>query len=150
MRRNFAPIAVAVLAPAVTGAAQAAHAKQRVSATVKVTITDRALRVTPTNPQSGATRFLVVNQGKKLHVFSIAGPGVKGTRTGKIAPGKSATLTVTLKPGAYVLSDPVGLGTYTSAFLDVYKASSMTGSGGSNSVHPDVDPPPMCGVYLNP
>lgn len=148
--RRYALVAIAVLALGAGGVAQAGTSRQGASTAVTVTITDRTLRVSPTNPESGATRFVVVNKGKKAHFFSISGPGVKAAKTGKIAPGKRATLTVKLKPGAYVLSDPVGLGTYTSAFLDVIRASTMTSKGGSNSVHPEVEPPPMCGVYLDP
>jgi hypothetical protein len=151
MRRAYALIVVTAVALGAGSVAQAGTSKRSTAATVTVTITDRTLRVSPTNPQSGSTKFLVVNKGKKLHFFSIAGPGVKGMKTGKIAPGKSATLTVKLSPGAYVLSDPVGLGTYTSAFLDVIRAATMSGHGNGNSVQPEVEPPPMCGgVYINP
>ena len=129
---------------------QAGTSKQTAAASVTVTITDRTLHVSPTNPSSGSTRFVVLNKGKKIHFFTISGPGVKGTKTGKIAPGKSATLTVKLKVGAYVLSDPVGLGVYTSAFLDVIRASSLSGHGNSNSVQPEIAPPPMCGEYFTP
>jgi hypothetical protein len=150
MQRRLLLVAVAAFALGASGPANAGLSKQGMSAAVTVTITDRTLRVSPTNPESGSTRFVVVNRGKKNHFFAISGPGVKGKKTGKIAPGKSATLVVTLKPGAYVLSDPVGLGTYTSAFLDVIKGSTMTGKGNGNSVQPEAPADPMCGVYLNP
>ena len=146
-----AVIAVAALAAlAVAGAAQAGTAKRAINATVTVTITDRTLRVTPTNPESGATTFVVLNKGKKRHFFTISGPGVASAKTGRILPGKSAKLTVTLKPGAYVLSDPIGLGTYTSAFLSVIRNSTLSGHGTSNKVQPEVEPPPMCGEYISP
>src|SRR5262245_12990909 len=150
MRRVHALIAVAALALAVAGVANAGTSKRSAAATVTVTITDKTLRVTPTNPMSGATKFLVQNKGKKRHFFAISGPGVKAVKTGKILPGKSASLTVTLRPGAYVLSDPIGLGAYTSAFLDVIRAASLSGHGNSNSVQPEAEPDPMCGVYFNP
>ena len=85
-----------------------------------------------------------------MHLFSISGPGVAGKKTGRIAPGKNATLTVTLKPGAYVLSDPVGLGTYTSAFLDVIRKTDLSGRGNGSTVQPEATPPAMCGNYFNP
>jgi hypothetical protein len=140
--------AIAILGLVLAGASQAARTKGA-APTVTVTITDRSVRVSPASPQSGATKFLVLNKGTKRHVFAISGPGVKGVRTGKIAPGKSTTLTLTLKVGAYVLSDPV-LGTYTSAFLDVIRASTLSGKGNSNSVQAEVEPPEMCGVYFAP
>jgi hypothetical protein len=150
LRRVHALIAVGVLALAASGVAQAVPAKHGAAATVTVTITDRTLRVSPTNPESGATKFVVVNKGKKRHFFVISGPGVKDVRTAKIAPGARTTLTVKLRPGAYVLSDPIGLGTYTSAFLDVIKSSTLTGGGNTNKVQPEVQPPEMCGVYFSP
>src|SRR3954454_12631435 len=98
--RGQVVVAVAALALAAAGVAQASGAKHGTAASVTVTITDRTLRVAPTSPSSGSTKFVVVNKGKKVHFFSISGPGVTGTKTGKIAPGARATLTVTLRVGA--------------------------------------------------
>jgi hypothetical protein len=150
MHRALVSGVVVLVALWLAGVADAGVAQRAAGVTVTVTITDRSVRVSPTNPESGATRFVVVNKGKKGHVFSIAGPGLKGKRTDKIGPGKSATLTVTLRPGAYVLSDPVGLGVYTSAFISVSRAADVTGRGTSNQVQPEVTPPEMCGVYFSP
>ncbi len=44
----------------------------------------------------GVTTFKVTNKGKLTHDFKIAGKVTK-----KLAPGKTATLTVTLKAGKY-------------------------------------------------
>jgi hypothetical protein len=148
--RNGALTAAAAWALAVPSVSPAGGAKQAEASSVTVTITDRTLRVSPTSPASGATRFVVLNRGKKTHFFAISGPGLAGKKTGKIAPGKRATLTVTLKPGAYVLSDPVGLGAYTSAFLDVIRKADLSGHGNSNTVQPEATPPAMCGNYFNP
>jgi len=150
VRRASALVAVAALSLMAAAVANAGPSKRTAAASVTVTITDRTLRVTPINPESGSTRFVVLNEGKKAHFFSISGPGIKSTKTGRIAPGKSTTLTVKLKPGAYVLSDPIGLGAYTSAFLDVIRAATMSGKGNSNSVQAEVEPPPMCGQYFAP
>ncbi len=148
--RGHALLGVSILGLGLAGVAQAGVTQPKASATVRVTITDRTLRVTPANPESGATTFIVFNKGKKRHFFSISGPRLKGVKTGKIAPGKSMELTVRLRPGAYVLSDPVGLGTYTSAFLHVIRATVLGGQGNANKVQPEVEPPPMCGVYFTP
>ena len=117
---------LAALALSATGVAQAGGVRSGSAAKVTVTITDRSLRVTPGNPSSGQTTFVVRNTGKRQHVLAITGPGVKGVRTGKVAGGRSVTLTVKLRPGVYVLSDPVGLGAYTSAFLSVVRAAVLT------------------------
>ena len=55
-----------------------------------------------------------------------------------------------LRPGTYVLSDPIGLGAYTSAFLDVVRAAVLTARGDGSESKPDVVPPPMCGMYFTP
>jgi uncharacterized cupredoxin-like copper-binding protein len=149
-------ILVAVLALACTSGALAGVARHTASAQakaatlVKVTFTDSTLRLSNVSLQSGATTFVVFNNGKKQHVFSIKGPGVNGMHTATLAAGKSAKLTVKLRAGAYVLSDPVGLGAYNVQFLDVVPSAVLTGAGGTNVVAPPVTPPPMCGATYTP
>ena len=135
------------LSAAVAGGASASRTA---SAQVTVTFTDKGLRATPMTPSSGPTTFLVVNKGKKTHLLEVKGPGVKGARTRTLAAGAIAKLTVTLRPGAYVLSDPVGLGVYQALFLDVVKATTVGGTGSSNTVQPEPQVPPMCGSGYTP
>jgi hypothetical protein len=149
MLRGGAAVAIAACSLGLPGVADAAVGKRGSAVSVTVTITDRTLRVSPTNPSSGSTTFVVVNRGKRAHFFAISGPGVSAKKTGKIAPGERTRLTVTLKPGAYVLSDPVGLGAYTSAFLDVIRRTDLSGRGNGNTVQPEPEAPPMCGAYFN-
>ncbi len=67
--------------------------------------------------------------------------------TATLAAGGSATLTVPLRAGAYVLSDPVGLGPYNVQFLDVVKAVVLTGGGSTNVVSSTATSgSAMCGV----
>ena len=94
--------------------------------------------------------FVVRNLGKKAHVLVVKGPGVKGARTAKIPSGSIGKLSVTLRPGAYVLSDPIGVGEYNVMFLDVLKASAVGGKGDARAVAPEVEVPPMCGQYYTP
>jgi hypothetical protein len=143
-------LAVAVLALGATGVANAGVVKRTAAARVTVTFTDTTLRVTPANPGSGATTFLVVNKGKKHHVLAIAGPGIKGAHSAKLPAGGHTTLKVTLRPGTYILSDPVGLGAYTSAYLAVVKSAVLSARGDASETKPDVAPPPMCGIYFTP
>ncbi len=150
MGRLPAVIAVSVFALGLAGVAHAGVVRQASAAKVTVTFTDRTLRVAPANPGSGTTTFVVVNKGKKRHVLAITGPGLNDVRTGKVAAGRSATLIVKLRPGTYVLSDPVGLGTYTSAFINVIRATVLSARGNGSEVQPDVEPPPMCGMYFTP
>ncbi len=141
---------VLVGALAVTGSSFAAAAHRAIAAKVSVTFTDRSFRVSSLSLQSGTTTFVVRNTGKKSHVFAVSGPGVKSVRTAPLASGKSATLTVTLRTGSYMLSDPVGLGPYAVQFVDVVHATSVTAVGGSSVVAPPVTAPPMCGGSYTP
>jgi len=146
--RLFVVLAVSAVALATAGIANPAAQRPAAASKVTVTITDRALRVSPINPSSGVTQFVVVNKGKKHHLLSITGPGVKNARSSQVVGGGSGSVTVKLRPGVYVLSDPVGLGAYTSAFLSVVKSVSMTGGGTDNKVQPELELPPMCGGYI--
>ena len=115
-----------------------------------VTFTDRAFRVAPSGLHSGTTTFVVRNTGKKSHVFEISGPGLKSARTGALPSGKSTKLTVNLRTGSYMLSDPVGLGAYSVQYVDVIRAVAVTTSGSSSVTNAPVVPPPMCGGVIAP
>jgi len=149
MSRVHALVAASLLALGVTGVALAAGQHASVLK-VTVTFSDTSLHVSPTTPSSGPTTFLVRNKGKKAHVLVVKGPGVNGARSAKIAAGSIGTLEVTLRPGAYVLSDPIGLGEYNVMFLDVLKAGVVGGKGDARAVAPEVQPPAMCGQYFTP
>jgi hypothetical protein len=150
--RVHALAAASVLALSVAGAALAtSFSDDRTTVSkIKVTFSDSGLRVSPTTPGAGPTTFVVRNQGRKVHVLVVKGPGVKGARTGKITAGATVTLKVTLRPGAYVLSDPVGLGEYNVMFLDVLKQTVLQARGDGSVVGPDMGPPPMCSPNFTP
>lgn len=150
IRRAPALTAAAVLLALVVSGVAYGERNAASAAKVTVTFTDRSLRVAPTTPSSGTTTFLVVNRGRKAHALLVKGPGLRGSRTAAVAAGGSARLTVTLRPGAYVLSDPVGLGQYNVMFLDVIPAATVGAKGDANRVAPPVDLPPMCGVTYTP
>lgn len=150
MSRVSALVTAFLLALGVAAVAIAAPARHSLAAKVTVTITDKTLRVTPTTPSSGETTFIIRNAGKKPHVLVVKGPGVKSARSPKLVAGGSGQLTVTLRPGAYVLSDPIGLGEYNVMFLDVIRSSAVHSKGDANVVAPEVEVPPMCGQYFTP
>jgi hypothetical protein len=125
-------------------------ARQATAATVTVTFTDATLHASPANPQAGLTTFVVVNKGKHVHALVVSGPGVRNARSTKVLPGHSADLTVTLKPGAYELSDPAGLGEYNVQYLDIIPASTLSATGSADVVTTPPPPPPMCGQYYTP
>jgi nitrite reductase (NO-forming) len=64
------------------------------ASSVTVTATEFKFKLSKTSVPHGSVTFTVVNKGKLSHDFKIA-----GKKTPLIKPGKSATLTVTLKAG---------------------------------------------------
>ncbi len=147
---SIAAVVAVTAAFAVTGISVAAAKSKTVATTVTVTFTDRAFRVAPSGLHSGATTFVVRNTGRKSHIFEISGPGLKGARTNALPSGKSAKLTVNLRTGSYMLSDPVGLGPYSVQYVDVIRAVSVTTNGQSSVTNSPVVPPPMCGGVIAP
>lgn len=145
--RVHVAVAAPLLALVLTSSAVGGSVHQARSATVRVTFTDRTLRVFPANPQSGRTTFVVRNRGRKLHRLVITGPGLKHVRTRKLAAGKTAKLTVMLRAGTYELSDPVGLGVYQAQFLQIIPATSLSATGNSSVVTTPVQLPVMCAGY---
>jgi Cupredoxin-like domain len=143
--RLLALLGVWVLSLAPTGAALALVAHRTTAARATVTFSDASFGVSPSALEAGATTFVVVNRGKKRHAFEITGPGLKAAHTPALAAGKSATLTVTLRPGAYMLSDPVGLSAYNVQYIDVTPAAVLSATGDSSVIAPPVALPPMCG-----
>ena len=96
--RIGAGIAVVFAAFAVAGPVLAApsHARHAQGAAVKVTATEFKFALSPTSAKAGSVTFTLVNKGHISHDFAIA-----GKKTPVIGPGKTATLTVTLKAGKY-------------------------------------------------
>jgi hypothetical protein len=150
MSRLSALFTALLLTLGVAAVAVAAPARHTVPANVTVTFTDKTLRVSPTTPSSGETTFVVRNLGKKAHVLVVKGPGINAARSPKLAAGSTGKLTVTLRPGAYVLSDPIGLGEYNVMFLDVIRSAAVHAKGDGSVVAPPVEVPPMCGQYFTP
>ena len=96
--RIGAGIAVVFAAFAVAGPVLAApsHARHAQGAAVKVTATEFKFALSPASAKAGSVTFTLVNKGHISHDFAIA-----GKKTPVIGPGKTATLTVTLKAGKY-------------------------------------------------
>jgi uncharacterized cupredoxin-like copper-binding protein len=139
-----AVIGVFVLALCVTGVSLAGVARQASAAKVTVTLANGTLRISNSNLEAGKTTFVVVNKASGHHALAITGPGLKNARTPKLAPGGTATLTVTLKAGAYILADPFGSGYYDVKYLDIAPSAVETASGSSSVVNTATVPAAMC------
>jgi plastocyanin len=93
--RFSAVLAASVFALAVAGSAAAKTSAHHTTA-VNVTAKDFSFKLCMTSVKAGSIKFMIKNDGKTAHDFTIAGHKSK-----TIQPGKTTTLTVTLKKGSY-------------------------------------------------
>lgn len=75
--------------------------------TVEVTATEYKFGLPTTHFAPGTYTFVMKDDGHATHAMAIDGPGVDNKASGTSGPGGTATLTVTLKNGTYVLYCPV-------------------------------------------
>lgn len=73
---------------------------------VKADLTDFHITLSRQSYQPGQYSFVAKNDGQHDHALEIEGGGTEN-RTRTLAPGESATLTVTLKSGTYEVYCPV-------------------------------------------
>jgi len=133
-------VALAACLPAVAFGSAAGHA---IAAKVTVTFTDKKLVVSPGHLEAGTATVVLINNGQKVHVLTIRGPGLKGARTQRVAAGKSATLTVKLTTGAYELADAAGVLGSNVRWLTVSPAVVVKSTGNGSVVVPLNDPTRM-------
>ena len=93
--RSVAALAALALSLTAVGAA-AARPDAVHTAKVKVTAKDFSFALSPTTVAHGRVTFEIKNSGAVMHDFDIA-----GHRSKTVGPGKSTTLTVTLKAGKW-------------------------------------------------
>ena len=104
--RRGTVLAVTVLAAtAIAGGALAATVGHRSTTSTRITATERDYRIALSRRTAPAGRitFVVHNKGQTDHEFAVKGNGVRKHIRGVIAPGKTKSLTVTLKRGTYTL-----------------------------------------------
>lgn len=114
MKRRLvrAAIAMAALAAAVVPAAlPAAHGARAVT----VTLSEFRIKGVPKTLPQGATTFQIKNAGKFPHNLStIFGPSTSRFKSKTLQPGDTQSVSVNLKPGAYILVCTVGAGFHAS------------------------------------
>jgi uncharacterized cupredoxin-like copper-binding protein len=94
--------------PAATGAEKPQEPQQKDAAgQVDVRLSEYAVEM-PHEVPSGATLFLVHNDGRKNHSFKIEGPGVDTMLETVVKPHETGSLEVTLQPGEYRVYCPIG------------------------------------------
>jgi hypothetical protein len=104
-RRSPVPIVVFIAAVLASAAASANARTERAPANtqvVRVTLQEYAILM-PGKLRPGRTTFLLRNRGRFPHNFTVLyGPTRFHSRD--VLPGTTAALTVTLKPGAYLVA----------------------------------------------
>ena len=74
---------------------------------VTVKETEYSLELSQSTFSPGTYTFTAQNDGGTTHALKIEGPGIEEQQTNNLAPGDSASLTVTLQSGTYELYCPV-------------------------------------------
>ncbi len=105
-------VAAAALVLTATGCTSKSDTKTAAPAgkatTVNVDLTEFKLGLSQKTFKPGTYTFVAKDAGHTVHALSIDGPGLEDKATDKLTPGKSGSLTVTLKKGTYKLYCPVG------------------------------------------
>jgi plastocyanin len=76
--------------------------------TVDVGATEYKFQLATTHFAPGTYTFVMKDDGHATHAIAINGPGVANKISATSGPGGTASLTVTLTSGSYVLYCPVG------------------------------------------
>jgi len=128
---------VAALAVAIAFTGNAAATVMHGTSVTKVSVTFSSSRFSVSwgGVPAGPVTFVATNHGVSPHILAITGPGLKGVHTAKIPAGKSASFTVTLGKGAYLLADPL-THTYYTHWLQVTPAVNVSSSGDGSVVTP--------------
>lgn len=130
-----AAITVLCLVVVLTGNAFGASTQRSAATSVTVTFTKTRFAVSRSGVPAGAVTFVATNDGPSPRILAITGPGLKGAHTARIPAGKSATLTVTLGTGAYMLADPLAHSYYTH-WIQVSPAAVVSSTGNGSVVTP--------------
>jgi hypothetical protein len=134
-RSATAVLVGATIATAYVGTARAAASTRTDATTVTVTFTKSRFSVSRPGAPSGTVTFMVINKTPTLRVLKIVGPGVRGSRSLPVPPGKSATLTLPVSKGAYMLLDTLSRPP-SAHWLVVTPAANVSATGNGSVVTP--------------
>jgi plastocyanin len=116
-----------------TGAAS--HRAQGDPVAVGATLSEWKIELSQSTVAAGAVTFTVANKGSIPHGFEIEGKGIE-KEIDLIQPGSSASLTLSLKPGAYEVYCPVGRDSHKKLGMETHLTvvgpkGAVSGSGAS-------------------
>jgi plastocyanin len=137
MRQKSIAMTCSVAGLLVAGALVAAMPARRGNPVpVSVRLSEWTIQLSEATVPAGPVTFTVTNGGSIPHALEVEGQGTE-RETPQIQPGASATLTLTLEPGAYEIYCPVGDGSHKKlgmeTHLKVVSAAGATGSSGDLS-----------------
>jgi uncharacterized cupredoxin-like copper-binding protein len=108
LARPSALLLTSILFLGVTAVAGSAEAQgDKAAGAVEVHLSEYTIDMPHTLPP-GPTTFHLHNDGHKTHRFKITGPGIESEQSTAVKPGDSETVQVTLQPGEYKVSCPIG------------------------------------------
>ena len=93
--------------PTSPSASTSASSPAATGTAVTVKETEYSLELSQSTFSPGTYTFTAQNDGGTTHALKIEGPGIEEQQTNNLAPGDSASLTVTLQSGTYELYCPV-------------------------------------------
>ena len=104
-------VAGSVLVTPCLAAAYGQSGGKPTGSTVKVSLSEWKVQLTPAEVASGAVTFEVSNAGSIPHALEVEGRGLE-RRTAEIQPGTTAMLKVNLRAGSYEAYCPIGKGSH--------------------------------------
>jgi plastocyanin len=137
--KRTASTLVALAAAGAALATQALGAPDGAAAgTVKVTVREYAIVMSPASIAAGSVTFTVHNAGRTAHVIAVSGGGLAAVRTPLIPAGATRTLRVKLGGGTVRLWCPVG----GHAALGMKATLRVRGAVAPTPTRPTPTPPP--------
>jgi plastocyanin len=136
MSQNLIAVTRSVAGLLLGGALVAAlPARRGASVPVDVKLSEWTIQLSQATVPQGPVTFTIKNGGTIPHAFEVEGGGTE-KETPLIQPGKSAMLTLSLKPGTYDVYCPVGEDSHKKLGMDTRLTVTSAGAAGAAGPQP--------------